>query len=133
MKSVFVLPVFILIVFMLPISCTKSKQNEPVSYLIVDAGPDRQVILPRDTLTLKATADAVNTTTVGYSWYKTNGPSSGIIISPTYTETLLTGLVMGLYTFRFVATDIKGRTTDDYVKVAVYDTTGGACMGCWDY
>jgi hypothetical protein len=106
----------------------------PQQSLIVNAGPDRGIVLPRDSVSLSGTAVSVGALFVSYQWTKIHGPAQGVIVSPNAASTLLTGLVAGSYEFEFTVTDNNGNVAADRVFVGVFDPPGDdPCTACWDY
>lgn len=85
---------------------------------IANAGTDKTVTLPTNstTLTGSATDDTPNPR---FAWTKTGGPAGGNISSPSSASTTITGLVVGVYTYRLTVTDSDGATSTDDVTVTV--------------
>jgi dienelactone hydrolase len=92
-----------------------------------NAGADRIITLPTNSVTLTGSGADSDGGITGYSWTKTSGPASGTITSPTAASTTITNLVQGIYIFRLTVTDTKSGRAFDEVKVTVNQgtTTGG--------
>jgi RHS repeat-associated protein len=74
----------------------------------VDAGPDRTIVLPTDTVTLVGTAtdDGLPAgSALAVSWTKLSGPGTVVFGSPHATTTIATFDAAGLYVLRLSATD----------------------------
>ncbi|MCB0494722.1 MAG: tandem-95 repeat protein [Cyclobacteriaceae bacterium] len=84
---------------------------------IVDAGPDKSLILPTNSTSIAATVTDDGTIT-SYAWTKESGPSA--TLSGAATQTLnLSNLVEGSYTFKLTVVDDGGASGSDEVKVDV--------------
>lgn len=83
---------------------------------VVDAGLDKSIQLPINTVTLngKASDDGVFTS----NWIQIGGPSA-TITSPASPITTVTGLTPGVSVFRLTATDNNGAVNTDEVQVVV--------------
>jgi len=121
-------------------ACKKNKDSQlptppqlPQQSLTINAGPDKGIVLPRDSVTLIGTAVSVGGIIVRYQWMKIHGPAQGVIVTPNAASTLLTGLVAGSYEFEFTVTDSNGKIRADRVYVGVFPPGGDPCGGCWDY
>lgn len=86
---------------------------------VVSAGIDLSIKLPTSSLTLTGTAVDSGGSIASTLWSQVSGPSTAIIATPTSLSTLMSGLVEGLYVFRFSATDNLGATSSDTVQVTV--------------
>jgi dienelactone hydrolase len=99
--------------------------NAPINKLPnVDAGADKTIILPVDSVLLQASAIDTDGTITTYAWRKISGPDSFEIINPSQSETLVKSLVYGTYNFEVMVTDDKGAVAKDTVWVKV-DILGG--------
>ena len=121
-------------------ACKKNKDSQlptppqaPQQSLTANAGPDRSIVLPRDSVTLSGTAVSVGGSIVSYQWMKIRGPAQGVIVSPNAASTLLTGLVAGNYEFEFTVTDSNGKIAADRIQIGVFNANDDPCNGCWDY
>jgi ribose 5-phosphate isomerase RpiB len=81
----------------------------------VNAGVDRTITLPTNSLTVTATQTGTGVTVV---WSKISG-GAATITSPASLSTTITGLSEGNYTFRVTATDSFGRTVQDELSLTV--------------
>jgi gliding motility-associated-like protein len=90
--------------------------NEPP---IANAGNDRQLTLPNNTITLSGT-HSPSEKTVTYEWIQESGPSASTIVSPNNAETVVSGLVEGVYIFDLTVTDALGAQGSDQIVVTVF-------------
>jgi hypothetical protein len=86
---------------------------------VANAGPDKSITLPLNSVTLSGSATDHDGSISSYVWTKTSGPSSYTIASPNSAATTITGLVQGTYVFRLTVTDNGGATAWDAVTVIV--------------
>ncbi len=85
----------------------------------VSAGSAQTIVLPTNSVTLKATATGNGGATItGSSWTKTSG-GAATITSPSSLSTTVTGLVAGTYSFSITATDNHGLTSSSAVNITV--------------
>jgi len=85
---------------------------------IVNAGVDRTITLPTNTLTLTGTASDTDGTIKSLTWTKQSGPAA--ILSGTTTASLIaSGLSAGTYVFRLTVADNSSLTAYDEVVVTV--------------
>jgi len=90
---------------------------------IADAGSDKQIRLPNNSLTLQGeSSEDIDGSIVSYEWKKVIGDSA-VIQSPTASSTEITNLSEGTYLFRLIVTDDFG--ADDSCEVAVEVTDLG--------
>jgi hypothetical protein len=82
---------------------------------VANAGPDRSITLPTNTITLNGSGSDPDGSIATYSWVKTSGPAA--ILTGAATPTLgLSDLVEGTYTFRLTVTDNGGLTHQDAMR-----------------
>lgn len=86
---------------------------------IANAGVDKNITLPTNTVTLGGSATDADGTIAGYAWVKTAGPATFTIVSPTSASTVINNLVAGTYVFQLTATDNLGATGSDTASVIV--------------
>ena len=84
-----------------------------------NAGSDRTITLPTDSLTIMGSGNDADGTVVGYQWTKISGPTSYNIVSPTSAITVFNGLVQGVYQFELRVTDNSGARGRDTVEIRV--------------
>jgi hypothetical protein len=84
----------------------------------VDAGANRSLTLPTNSLNVTATAADSDGNIASFLWVKVTG-TGGTIVSPTSASTNITGLVAGTYLFRVTVTDNGGLTASDSMTVIV--------------
>lgn len=84
-----------------------------------NAGPDRSITLPTNSIVLSGSGADTDGTITGYAWTRISGPNTPAM-SGTSTATLNAGgLIAGTYVFRLTVTDNGGRTASDDVTVVV--------------
>jgi len=87
---------------------------------IANAGLDKTIILPVNTITLDASAsNDPDNNLITYNWEKITGPASFTIVNPSAIQTEVTNLVEGEYEFELSVTDTKGAYTKDRSRVLV--------------
>ncbi len=87
---------------------------------VANAGPDKIINLPANTLTLSGSGTDADGTISSYTWVKIAGPSSGSITAPNIANTSVNGLVQGIYQFELTVTDNQGGTGKDTMVIIVY-------------
>lgn len=95
----------------------------PPPSLIVNAGPDKDVILPYSFAVLPGSAEHVGFSITSYTWSKISGPSGdSVLLASTNDDTLkVHKLQRGVYVYRLTATDSDGGSAYDDVTVTVGD------------
>ncbi len=85
---------------------------------VVNAGTDKTITLPINSVSLTGTASDPDGTITAYAWTKISGSTA--MLSGNTTATLsASNLLQGSYTFRLTVTDNKGGKKYDDVKVTV--------------
>lgn len=95
---------------------TVNAANQPP---IANAGADKAVTLPTNSLTLTGTGTDPDGTISAYAWSKVSGPSSGTITNTATASTTVNSLVQGTYLFALQVTDNSGATGRDTLQVSV--------------
>ena len=90
---------------------------------VVNAGADKTITLPTNSVSLSGSATDQDGSIVGYSWTKVSG-GAATITTPTAASTTITGLAQGIYVFQLKATDNNGATGTDNVQVTVNAAAG---------
>jgi hypothetical protein len=85
----------------------------------LDAGEDKYITLPTDSVMLEAVVDDPYQTVKSYSWKRVSGPRDFRFSNAKAAQTNVTGLVEGVYLFACVARDINGNILTDTVKITV--------------
>lgn len=85
-----------------------------------NAGADKNVTLPTNTIALTGAATDEDGTISAYQWAEISGPSSNTVISPSTAQTSISNLVEGVYQFELTVTDNLGALAKDTIKVTVY-------------
>jgi hypothetical protein len=89
---------------------------------IVNAGTDKTITLPANSVSLTGTASDPDGTIASYLWTKVSG-TGGTITTPAAASTTVAGLTAGTYVFSLTATDNAGSTATDNVTVTVNPAT----------
>ena len=84
-----------------------------------NAGSDKTITLPTNTVTITGSGIDPDGTISGYQWTKLTGPATYTIATPTQAQTAINNLVQGVYTFELRVTDNQGATGKDTVQVTV--------------
>lgn len=84
---------------------------------LADAGSDKYVYLPADTVRLNGLG--TGSTITGFTWAKVSGPASGTINSPASASTKVSNLVVGTYRFELRVVDSRGNSSRDTLSVIV--------------
>jgi hypothetical protein len=94
---------------------------------IANAGADRNLTLPTNSITLLGSASDPVGIITSYAWSQISGPAQSTILSPLQQNTLLNNLVQGTYQFELKVTDNLGAIGRDTVQVTVNaaPTSGG--------
>ena len=98
------------------VEATGTNNHSPIA----DAGQDRTITLPNNTVILDGSLsfDPDNNITV-YQWSKISGPLSFNIANPSEIQTQVTSLVEGTYQFELKVTDAGGLLAKDTIQVTV--------------
>jgi len=90
---------------------------------VVSVGPDLTVILPGNTVTLRATASDPDGTVVHYQWNMVTGPNQAVFNRQDSSVVIASGLIAGTYAFRCKVTDNLGASSADTLLVTVRANT----------
>jgi len=97
-------------------------QSTPVTpVLTANAGADKILTLPTNSITLDASSSKVTSGTItSYSWTKVSGPSTGLLtLLLSGLQAKLTSLVAGTYVYQLTVKDSNGSTATDKVTITV--------------
>ncbi len=86
---------------------------------VANAGPDKVITLPANTVTLIGSGTDADGSVIGYQWTKISGPSAYYISNSTSSSTDIDGLAQGVYLFELRVTDNNGARGRDTVQVTV--------------
>lgn len=86
---------------------------------VANAGPDRTITLPVNTVTFTGSGTDADGSVTGYIWRKISGPAPYTIVSATQPQTVVNGLDQGVYEFELLVTDNLGGSDRDTVRVTV--------------
>ncbi|MHA4808139.1 PKD domain-containing protein [Flavitalea flava] len=84
-----------------------------------NAGTDQVITLPINYSILSGSGSETNGTIVSYAWVQKTGPSTATINNAGQSQTGVTNLVEGVYTFQLTVTDNSGIPATDLVQVTV--------------
>ena len=88
---------------------------------MVNAGTDKSITLPLNSLTINAVASDVDGTISTYSWTKQSGGNATLTNSTT-KDLLLSDLLAGTYIFRLTVTDNLGASAFDEITISVINS-----------
>jgi hypothetical protein len=101
------------------VGCKKDDDNFVANKApIVDAGPTKTITLP-DSVVLTGSASDTDGHVVAYLWSQVSGPAQATIAYPGTITTTIKFSLQGTYIFQLMATDDKGATGADTVRVIV--------------
>jgi alpha-tubulin suppressor-like RCC1 family protein len=86
---------------------------------VANAGPDLNITLPTNTVTLAGSGTDADGSVVAYQWTKIGGSVAFNIVSPAQAQTVVDGLAAGMYRFELRVTDNLGAYGLDTVTVTV--------------
>ncbi len=86
---------------------------------VANAGTDKNITLPTNSITQTGSATDPDGTIVSYQWTRVSGPAQYVIISPLLPQTVINNLVQGVYQFELRVTDNQGATDTDTMTVTV--------------
>ena len=86
---------------------------------VVNAGVDKIITLPTNTITLEGRATDAKSAISSYAWVKISGPSTGTIATANEATTVVNNMVQGVYIFELSATNNLGASAKDTVQVKV--------------
>ncbi|GAA6110725.1 dyslexia-associated protein KIAA0319-like protein isoform X1 [Tachysurus ichikawai] len=84
---------------------------------VADTGPDKELTLPVDHTTLDGSKSYDDQKIVKYHWEKTEGPDGVKIENADSSVATVTGLQVGIYTFKLTVTDERDLQSSDTVTV----------------
>jgi hypothetical protein len=86
---------------------------------VANAGPDRSMTLPTNTITHTGGGTDADGTIATYRWSYVSGPTQYTIVTPDQVQTQFSDLVEGVYEFELAVTDNRGAIDRDTVLVTV--------------
>lgn len=93
--------------------------NPPNIAPTVNAGSDREITLPVNSLTLQGSGTDSDGSIVSWLWTQVAGPSAAIIGTAGQSSTTISNLVQGIYQFQLTISDNNGAMVTDIVQVTV--------------
>lgn len=90
---------------------------------VANAGPDKSINLPVNTVTLSGIGTSATGTITGYSWRQIAGPSTATIVTESSPATVVNNLIAGTYQFQFRVADNAHNIAADTVQVTVKAST----------
>ncbi len=105
--------------------CKKEKFEQQVGNKspIANAGADRAIVLPIDSIEINGSGTDSDGTIVKYGWRKINGPIQYTLVTSTDPNLKIRNLVEGTYDFELKVFDNIGASSNDTVKITVIRTT----------
>ena len=91
---------------------------------VADAGPDQNVTLPTNSVTINGSGSDPDGGSVTFQWSQVNGPNTATLSGDDTADLTAGNLVEGTYIFRLLVTDDETQTASDDVNVFVSDGTG---------
>jgi len=85
-----------------------------------NAGVNKSVTLPVNSVSATGTGTAPSGTITGYLWTQVSGPSAATINSPTLATTIFFDLIEGTYIMQFKVYDSNGDSATDVMQIVVY-------------
>jgi len=89
----------------------------------VDAGPDIDITLPTNSVSITGTASDPDGTVENWVWSQITGPSTADVDFAFKGDLTVSSLIAGLYMFKLTVTDNEGLTGFDVVEVTVNQET----------
>ncbi len=86
---------------------------------VANAGADKTIQLPVSTVSFTGSGTDPDGTVASYAWAKISGPTGGAISTPATANTIITGLIQGIYSYSLTVTDNLGAKDADTVLVTV--------------
>ncbi len=90
---------------------------------LVNAGEDKTLILPQNSIQITATASDLDGTIATYQWTQLSGPINPTLSGATTLTLTASDLIPGTYEFLISVTDNDASTSSDKVAVNVLDAT----------
>ncbi len=90
---------------------------------VANAGPDKTITLPVNTVTLTGSGTDPDGTIATYTWTFRSGPNTPVLTGAKTTTLKASGLIAGTYVFRLTVKDNAGKTAYDQVSVVVKPAT----------
>ena len=100
-------------------SVTITVNPAPNQLPTANAGPDINITLPVNSVTLNGSGEDPDGTIVSYQWTKISGPSQYNIVAPAKAQTTINNLVHGVYIFELKVTDNAAGVATSTVTVTV--------------
>lgn len=86
---------------------------------IANAGTDKNITLPTNTITQVGSGTDADGTIVAYLWTYISGPATYTIVNASQPTTVINNLIAGTYVFQLRVTDNSGATATDQMTVLV--------------
>ncbi|MBC7936120.1 MAG: hypothetical protein H7Y86_12280, partial [Rhizobacter sp.] len=84
-----------------------------------NAGIDKIITLPTNSITLTGSGTDDDGTISSYAWVKIAGPSTGTIVASNAATTAVNSLIQGIYQYALTVTDNNGAAGKDTIQVTV--------------
>jgi hypothetical protein len=92
---------------------------------VANAGSDKTITLPTNSVTLSGSGSDSDGSIAAYSWTQVSGPSTASLANKTSASLSASSLISGTYTFQLKVTDNDGAVDTDNVIVKVNAATSG--------
>jgi hypothetical protein len=86
---------------------------------MANTGANLEITLPTDSVRLSGKGSDMDGTIASYKWKKVSGPTQFNIVSSTNAQTVVNGLVQGVYQFELTVTDNSNGSGKDTIQVTV--------------
>jgi hypothetical protein len=93
-----------------------------------NAGADRTITLPKDSVHITGSGSDVDGTITGYLWTKISGPNTPTLVGTATTNLTITGMIEGTYVYQLRVTDdsATNNTGIDQMTIIVQPIAGNA-------
>lgn len=90
---------------------------------VANAGADKAVTLPTNTVTITGSGTDPDGTIVSYAWTRVSGPNTATLAGANTKTLTASNLIAGTYVFKLTVTDNGGLSASDNVNVVVSSST----------
>ncbi|MEP7277502.1 MAG: PKD domain-containing protein [Bacteroidota bacterium] len=91
-----------------------------IVYPVANAGADSSLVLPKDSVSLNASASYnPGGGVLTYKWSQVAGPSAAVFVADTMVKPLVKNLVQGVYQFKVTVTNSQAHSNEDIVVIVV--------------
>ena len=101
---------------------TVTVNNAPNQAPVANAGVNRTITLPTNSVNITGSGTDADGTIAGYLWQQVSGPSASTFSATNTAAITVSNLQVGVYTFRLRVTDNDGATDTDDIIITVNNT-----------